>query len=194
MDFIPSSIPLLLACAGVLSHLLFFIQIDPITYAPALLVGIISAPALLTGALQILISASFLNAAVLATTWYCSYLSGVYSSMIVYRLLFHRLRSYPGPFSARLSQLVHVVSVVTHVNNFRRLEQLHEQYGEYVRIGPNMISIADPAAVTLTHGQTSKFTKSNWYEVAKPLTSLHQMTDPTTHDQRRRHGWDKAGT
>lgn len=32
------------------------------------------------------------------------------------------------------------------------------------------------------------------YDIGHPMVSLHQMRDRAQHDQRRRHGWDKAFT
>lgn len=34
-----------------------------------------------------------------------AFLIGLFGSMLVYRALFHRLRRFPGPFTARLSNL-----------------------------------------------------------------------------------------
>lgn len=39
-----------------------------------------------------------------ALLWIGATAAGLYTSILVYRVLFHRLRYFPGPFPARLSQ------------------------------------------------------------------------------------------
>lgn len=72
--------------------------------------------------------------------WKSSYLTGslilgIYLSMIVYRAAFHRLKRFPGPFLARLSNF-YITGVVfgTH-QEFVELDKLHKRYGDVVRIG-----------------------------------------------------------
>jgi len=60
---------------------------------------------------------------------------GIVSSMVVYRLLFHRLRSFPGPFWARLTNGYHTVLTAKKLHLYEEVEVLHKQYGDFVRIG-----------------------------------------------------------
>src|SRR4051794_13991282 len=83
---------------GVLSHLLIFIHGELNNYA-----------------VQIFLAFSCSFAALLIVTGpysavlHCSaYLVGLVSSMVVYRLFFHRLRKYPGPLLMRITQLYSV--------------------------------------------------------------------------------------
>lgn len=64
-----------------------------------------------------------------------SLLSGIYLSMIVYRVGFHRLNRFPGPFLARLSNFYITKVVCRRHQEFIELEKLHKQYGDVVRIG-----------------------------------------------------------
>lgn len=41
---------------------------------------------------------------------------------------------------------------------------LHREYGDFVRIAPNHISIADPVAVLQIYGHKSGFLKGPFYE------------------------------
>uniref|UniRef100_A0A8H7N1C1 Uncharacterized protein n=1 Tax=Bionectria ochroleuca TaxID=29856 RepID=A0A8H7N1C1_BIOOC len=58
---------------------------------------------------------------------------------IVYNVFFHPLRSYPGPWYRAASRLPYTISVfrgdVTH-----RVQQLHQKYGQVVRITPDTLS------------------------------------------------------
>jgi hypothetical protein len=60
---------------------------------------------------------------------------GIYLSMAVYRVGFHRLERFPGPFLARLSNLYITGVVFKRHQEFLELDKLHKQYGDVVRIG-----------------------------------------------------------
>lgn len=115
---------------------------------------------------------------------------GLWGSMTVYRVLFHRLRTFPGPFGARVSKLWHVAQLGKY-DNYKRLDKWHHQYGDYVRIGPSELSIVDPDAVEAVMGARSTCTKAPWYDIADPLVSMHQCRDRALHDKRRR-TWDRG--
>jgi hypothetical protein len=63
-----------------------------------------------------------------------AYLIGLYSSIVVYRALFHRTRKFPGPKLAAVTKLWHVWHS-RNSTNFLVQQKLHEQYGEIVRTG-----------------------------------------------------------
>lgn len=63
-----------------------------------------------------------------------SYLAGVYTSMSIYRVFFHRLSRFPGPFPARLSKL-YSTWMARRLNAHNDLMALHERYGDIVRLG-----------------------------------------------------------
>lgn len=74
---------------------------------------------------------AFISASVIV--W--SYLGGLYASLIVYRLSpFHRLNRFPGPRLAAVSKLWHVWQC-RDSRNHQLMERLHNQYGDFVRIG-----------------------------------------------------------
>lgn len=62
------------------------------------------------------------------------YISGLYGSLLVYRLFFHRLRGFPGPRLAALSKFWHVYRC-RHSRNHLVLDGLHKKYGTFVRSG-----------------------------------------------------------
>ncbi len=69
-----------------------------------------------------------------STTLELAAVAGLFTSMLVYRAFFHALCKFPGPFAARLSHLAHV-SRSRKFRLFKELQQLHERYGDIVRLG-----------------------------------------------------------
>ena len=60
---------------------------------------------------------------------------GVMSSMVDFQLLFHRLRLFPGLFWARVTNGYHTVVTAKKLHLYGEMEVLHEQYGDFIRIG-----------------------------------------------------------
>ncbi|GME33891.1 Cytochrome P450 [Neofusicoccum parvum] len=69
------------------------------------------------------------------------------TSIVVYRVFFHRLSRFPGPFAARVSRLHSVYKSIKHLQFHRELQQLHEKHGDVVRIGPRDLSVARVSAL-----------------------------------------------
>jgi len=66
-------------------------------------------------------------------TW--SGIAGIFLSMALYRLLFHRLRSFPGPLGAKVTSWWASSLHGPRWHFFMGMSALHKQYGDYVRIG-----------------------------------------------------------
>lgn len=68
------------------------------------------------------------------------------------------IREIPGPRLARFTPFYRINLVVggDAVNKYR---QLHERYGPFVRTGPNSVAIADPKAIPIIYGISSRFMK-----------------------------------
>lgn len=77
----------------------------------------------------------------LGTAWFAglSFNVGLLSSIGAYRLLFHRLRSFPGPLGAKLSRFYAVSLASKGLQYHLELKKLHEQYGDFVRTGEFVI-------------------------------------------------------
>lgn len=60
---------------------------------------------------------------------------GLASSIAAYRLIFHRLRTFPGPWGAKLSRFYAVNLASGGLQYHLELRKLHEQYGDFVRTG-----------------------------------------------------------
>lgn len=73
------------------------------------------------------------------------------------------LRSIPGPFWARFSNIWYFNQV--RLGHFEKENiRLHRKYGPVVRVSPDHYSICDPAAMKVIYASGSKFKKSAWYD------------------------------
>jgi tryprostatin B 6-hydroxylase len=79
---------------------------------------------------------SFLEAAVSSFILQTVYITTTFASIALYRLAFHPLRKFPGPFWARLSCFWRV-KVFTEEGDraYLVLDKLHKKYGDVVRVG-----------------------------------------------------------
>ena len=62
------------------------------------------------------------------------YALSLFTSIIIYRIVFHPLRAFHGPFLARISKFWHVKQSLRSQNHLL-MNELHEQYGDFVRTG-----------------------------------------------------------
>lgn len=62
----------------------------------------------------------------------------------IYRLFFHPLSAYPGPWLASVTTMYGgYFDLVTGTDMVRQLPQLHTKYGPIVRISPDQLDIED---------------------------------------------------
>lgn len=125
------------------------------------------------------------------TFWASAAIAGLFSSMVLYRAFFHRLHRFPGPFLARLSTFYMTYLSFKRGQIYSDVQDLHRKYGDYVRVGPSEISIADPAAFNAIHSATSQCERGPWYNILNPTISLQMVRDRKEH-ARRRKAWDRA--
>ena len=111
--------------------------------------------------------------------------AGLYTSLAIYRLFLSSLCKFPGPFGARLSDFYFSFQCRTQVP-FRQILKYHRKYGDFVRVGSNTVSIADPNAVDIVYGANSPCRKADWYDMTYPIISMHSTRSKALHDQRRR--------
>lgn len=82
------------------------------------------------------------------------------------------LNKYPGPFLAALTNWWRFFDVygrrpdITHI-------ALHRKYGDIVRLGPNVLSFADPKAIKVIYGLNKGFVKVG---CSLPGTTCIQLT------------------
>ncbi|KAL5404942.1 hypothetical protein PMIN06_004993 [Paraphaeosphaeria minitans] len=123
------------------------------------------------------------------------YLATLATSVIIYRAYFHRLRKFPGPFTARITKF-DTISRVIHGDYqlYKVIEGFHKKYKtDIVRTGPRELSIASADAIPLIYGPMSKCRKGVWYSGAYHVegASLQTTRDHQDHRERRK-AWDRA--
>ncbi|KAK3303718.1 cytochrome P450 monooxygenase-like protein [Chaetomium strumarium] len=180
---------LLTAASGVVIHLFLFRKGEWDVASPSIFVSYVT-----LFAATALFSHAYLDISLSSVTQLAAcHVVGLYSSMLVYRAFFHRLSEYPGPFLARLSTFYITARSVRKLHLYEEVQKLHAQYGDYVRLGPRELSIADPEAVKAIYGSQSPTTKGPWYTLLEPRVPLFMARDKQEH-ARRRKVWDQGFT
>ncbi|ODV87035.1 hypothetical protein CANARDRAFT_27370 [[Candida] arabinofermentans NRRL YB-2248] len=106
---------------------------------------------------------------------------------------FNHLSDIPGPELAKYTKFWRVYDVFkgqaqwTHIKLHREL--IRKGKGEFLRIGPNHVSISDPKAIPTIYGLKRKFEKSMFYPIQcitwnkKPELNLFSMVNEDYHRQ-----------
>ena len=126
-------------------------------------------------------------------------LARYWPTVLVFLLVFYLIRNkfynglhrYPGPPIAAYTNWWRFLE-----NLGRRTEQthieLHRKYGDIVRLGPNVLSFADPKAINVIYGLNKGVIKSDFYPVQQAvvkgqrLQSLFSTKDEDYHAKYRR--------
>jgi cytochrome P450 len=107
-------------------------------------------------------------------------------SVAIYRIYFHPLAKYPGPFLAKLTdayQLYHAYKGDRHLDFYR----LHEKYGGVVRFGPNAVSFNTNTSLKEIYGFRSNVRKAEFYNAfVHPTANTHNTRDKDVHARKRR--------
>jgi hypothetical protein len=125
-------------------------------------------------------------------------------SVIVYRLTFHPLAKYPGPFLAKITDIYlayHAWKGDRHLEFWRCHERYGNSYfclertkclpllGPYVRIGPNTLSSNTNTALKTIYGFNANVRKADFYTafpVNKNTFNVHSSIDKVSHARKRR--------
>ena len=121
-----------------------------------------------------------------------AYEATLFSSIVIYRRHFHSLRGFPGPWMAGITKFWHVYQCLDSKNHLL-LDALHPQYGQFVRTGPQEITIYHPEVLTAIDGPGTLCTKAVWYDFILPEIALNTTRSKIDHDKRRRI-WDRGFT
>ncbi|KAI8963127.1 cytochrome P450 [Daldinia sp. FL1419] len=119
---------------------------------------------------------------------------GLFSSMVIYRLFFHRLRKFPGPLDLKVASFFSAIRVAKEAKYHRNIEAMHDKYGDFIRVGPRHLCVVRKSAIPIIYGPNTNCHKSTWYSGshADPKkTSVNGSRDPIDH-KRRRKAWDRG--
>ncbi|KAL3436403.1 cytochrome P450 [Aspergillus tetrazonus] len=171
--------------AGILSHLVYFIRGEHHQYAHRWITRALAGIAAVAIATLRLTDWQPLLSLILTALISTSYFLGLYSSIGIYRVFFHPLRRFKGPFWARASNLYHMY-IIRKSDNYLVMKKMHEKYGPIIRTGPANLSVSDPAAIPLVLSDRATCVKGPWYDRSLPLVNLHTVRDKRVHDARRK--------
>lgn len=87
--------------------------------------------------------------------------------LAIYNRYFHPYKDFPGPFWASITGYWYFRSVRNGLGDNTQW-QLHRKWGPMVRVAPNMVAIADPAALETIYGTKNTFQKSEFYDGFHP--------------------------
>ncbi|XRM42524.1 hypothetical protein ABZX51_005740 [Aspergillus tubingensis] len=181
---------LISAILGITAHLTYFIHADLEKHVVFLANCLIFWPVLGLLALFILgykeIS-QWIGLAIL------TFHSSLLASIAIYRYFFHALGGFPGPKLARVTALWDFRNTVLDAKWYLKVKELHEVYGDVVRIKPREISINDPSAIKDIYGVGTTCVKGPFYDLHYPHRSLQMARDKAFHSRRRRL-WDRGLT
>jgi len=96
----------------------------------------------------------------------------------------HPLAKYPGPFLAKLTNLYsvwHAIRGTRHSDLYR----LHQIHGDFVRWGPNNISVNNSAALDIIYGPKANVKKGSWYTGFYSI-SIFNVVDKSVHARKKR--------
>ena len=131
----PLSYSLFAALLGLISHHMVFIRGEHHEEGPMWIMLYLTVSAILFAG-QMAIGHAPAQEAAVAVLWVMvSFSASLFTSILIYRIFFHRLRSFPGPFLAKTTKLWHVSKVAQNSDNFRQLDALYHRYGDFVRTG-----------------------------------------------------------
>lgn len=81
----------------------------------------------------------------------------------IYNIFFHPLRFVPGPLSVRLGFPIWQFLHTWRQDYAFSLKELHDKYGDCVRIGLKKVSTTHPDAVHAIYAYNGAFTKTHFY-------------------------------
>ena len=157
----------LMVSAGVATHLAYFIRGDHNLFAYRWIPRALTAIGVLGLTLLYLTRFRVLDSVVATALFTTSYFTGLYTSISTYRLFFHPLRVFPGPFWARLSNLYHAY-IIRNSDNALLIQKLHQKYGPIVRTGESTLHHSLCRVMEL-QSKTKRLTRNT-----RPQQPLHQ--------------------
>lgn len=123
-----------------ISHFAFFSRSELDHYFKIFFLSFFIAPVAIFSTFYFYLSQSLTKSSALTGTLFGSYLLGLSFSILVYRIWFHPLKKFPGPFWAKTSKWwVAYTQLRTGLRFHRYTRELHEKYGDIIRIGKSLL-------------------------------------------------------
>ena len=110
-----------------------------------------------------------------AFTHWVTVIAVVLAVWLLRNRFYNDLNKYPGPFVASLTDWWRFLDVYKSRPELTH-QALHAKYGDVVRLGPNTLSFADPAALKSIYGLNKGFTKVSIYHF-QPCTYFLQENE-----------------
>ena len=173
------------AALGVLSHVAYFNRGEHHMLGNTYLGTFLLSCAASVAALVNFQSYNISTALTVTSSFAATYLLGLYTSLLIYRLFLSPLNKFPGPWQAKIAG-IWLTSQLGNFDSYLFFERLHQKYGKYVRIGPNDLSISDADLHEIAFSPNTTFRKAPWYDGSRPYDSMHTTRDRPLHDRRRR--------
>jgi cytochrome P450 len=107
---------------------------------------------------------------------------------IAYYRFIHPLSRVPGPFLASVTPLVQLYHGLKGDRHLW-IYELHQRYGDHVRLAPNFVSINNVEGLHKIYGHGNKFRKADFYNgfLAIPgVYNTHNAIDKLVHGRKRR--------
>ena len=115
-------------------------------------------------------------------------------SIALTTIVIHLIRNYftpgaysiPGPFLAKLSNIWRFIDVARGRPD-ATLYKLHQKHGDYVRLGPNVVSVRNTDVLKTIYGINKGYQKTGFYRVqqqlakGKPTPTLFTTLDEDFH-------------
>lgn len=125
------------------------------------------------------------------TAYWPLLLTGLLVTHLLRNYFHNGLHRYPGP---RLAGFTNAWRFLNALNRHTERDHiaLHRQHGDIVRLGPNVLSFADPRVIKIIYGLNKGLTKSDFYPVQMAvargarLPSLFSTQDEEYHARYRR--------
>ena len=118
-------------------------------------------------------------------------LIGALAARLLSNKFYNGLNKYPGHWLAAYTNWWRFYDNLTRKTEWTHVA-LHRKHGDVVRLGPNVLSFADPKAIKIIYGLNKGMTKSDFYPVQQAVTkgvrlqSLFSTKDEDYHAKYRR--------
>lgn len=121
---------------GVVAHQILFKRVEVDTHPLIIFVSFLGAPTLVSCLLRSYSTRYVENATSMGVFLVGCFLLSLWISILVYRILFHPLKKFPGPFNAKISKIWALKQAAkTNLKWYQVDSDLHQKYGDYVRTG-----------------------------------------------------------